>query len=150
MDRGSASASSPDAPLPMALSDVPMPMASGSNLVTVSHAGKLDGGSYVGIVRLCGTLRSDVGRNWLLYGKGPFLHDDIDITYGWYSNSLKDVSTVESNVLLKDDSGAHNMFLLDDDVTHLRLLDVLPSGYECVAFGIGGQYLCCVSIFSQL
>ena len=101
---------------------------------------ELQGLMYVGFMRLADVARNSGGSEYILYGS-RCLGRSNEETRLWCSTSPKNFGGQEPRAVLSADSGAHNLFLIDDDGTHDRILSALGiDDHMVTAFGVGGKF----------
>ena len=101
----------------------------------VKIPGDMDKLQYVGTLRLAGRSRDRKGGDLLIYGrtmKGGYEQQVCSVNQNMEMNPMQNI--------LQNDSGAHNLFFIDDDITHEYLAGLVGGNYQCTAFAIGGQY----------
>lgn len=114
-----------------------------THVATVQLPG-LCGLSYIGVLGLCGTQRSDQASSWLLYGKRTrrVVGTCLDTTVCFTGPRPHTYEAAKEATVLDADSGAHNFCVIDDSGTQERLQHAMgPDCRACTAFAVGGQYL---------
>ena len=97
---------------------------------------------YIGFLKLSGQQRSRNGSDWMLYGKVHRKQNDfiIDTQQSLIGSASNGFAEGEWHCFLNQDSGAHNLYIINDDRTHDALSLKYARDNVVTAFAVGGQY----------